>query len=39
MEGCDVVFHSAAYVAVDNIDIPLMHEINVVGPKNICEAA
>ena len=39
MEGCDVVFHSAAYVAVENIDIPLMHEINVVGTKNICQAA
>ena len=39
MEGCDAVFHSAAYVAVENINIPLMHEINVVGTKNICRAA
>ena len=39
MEGCDAVFHSAAYVAVENINTPLMHEINVVGTKNICRAA
>ena len=39
MEGSDAVFHSAAYVSVENIDIPLMHEINVVGTKNICQAA
>jgi dihydroflavonol-4-reductase len=39
MEGCDVVFHSAAYVAIENVNIPLMHEINVVGTKNICQAA
>lgn len=39
MEDCDVVFHSAAYVAVENINIPLMHEINVVGTKNMCQAA
>jgi nucleoside-diphosphate-sugar epimerase len=39
MEGCDAVFHSAAYVAVENINSPLMHEINVVGTKNICQAA
>ena len=39
MEGCDAVFHSAAYVAIENVNIPLMHEINVVGTKNICKAA
>ena len=39
MEGSDAIFHSAAYVSVENIDIPLMHEINVVGTKNICQAA
>ena len=39
MEGSDAVFHSAAYVSVENIDTPLMHEINVVGTKNICQAA
>lgn len=39
MEDCDVVFHSAAYVAVENVNIPLMNEINVVGTKNVCQAA
>ena len=39
MEGSDAIFHSAAYVSVENIDTPLMHEINVVGTKNICQAA
>ena len=39
MENCDAIFHSAAYVAVENINIPLMHEINVIGTKNICQAA
>ena len=39
MSGCDVVFHTAAYVAVENIDIPLMEKINVGGTKAMCKAA
>ena len=39
MEGCDAVFHAAAYVAVENVNIPLMHDINVVGTQNMCQAA
>ena len=39
MEDCDVVFHSAAYVAVENVNESLMHEINVIGTKNVCQAA
>ena len=39
MSGCDVVFHTAAYVAVENIDIPLMEKINVDGTKAMCKAA
>ena len=39
MSGCDVVFHTAAYVAVENVDIPLMKKINVSGTKAMCKAA
>jgi dihydroflavonol-4-reductase len=39
MSGCNVVFHTAAYVAVENIDIPLMKKINVDGTKAMCKAA
>ena len=39
MSGCDVVFHTAAYVAVENVDIPLMKKINVGGTKAMCKAA
>jgi len=39
MSGCDVVFHTAAYVAVENVDIPLMEKINVGGTKAMCKAA
>ncbi|MEA1882139.1 MAG: NAD-dependent epimerase/dehydratase family protein [Candidatus Marinimicrobia bacterium] len=39
MSGCDAAFHSAAYVAVENVDIPLMEKINVGGTKAMCDAA
>ena len=39
MSGCDFIFHTAAYVAVENIDIPLMEKINVDGTKAMCRAA
>ncbi len=39
MAGCDVVFHSAAYVAVENVDIPRMEKINVGGTEAMCRAA
>ena len=39
MSGCDAVFHSAAYIAIENINIPLMDKINVGGTKAVCDAA
>ena len=39
MNGCDAVFHLAAYVAVENINLLQMKKINVDGTKNMCEAA
>ncbi|MBT6636630.1 MAG: NAD-dependent epimerase/dehydratase family protein [Candidatus Marinimicrobia bacterium] len=39
MAGCNVVFHSAAYVAVENVDIPVMEKINVGGTEAMCQAA
>lgn len=38
LENIDVVFHSAAYVAVENVDIPLMEKININGTESICAA-
>ena len=39
MEGCEVVFHLAAYVDIENVNIPLMKKINILGTQNMCEAA
>ena len=39
MDGCDVVFHLAAYVAVEDVDIFRMKKINIEGTQNMCEAA
>ena len=39
MSGCNFVFHTAAYVAVENVNIPLMKKINVDGTKAMCKAA
>ena len=39
MDGCDVVFHLAAYVAVEDVDVVRMKKINVEGTQNMCEAA
>ncbi len=39
MEGCDVVFHSAAFVAVEKVKEDLMRKINVEGTKSIATAA
>ena len=39
MEGCNAVFHLAAYVAVEDVDLVRMKKINVEGTKNMCEAA
>ena len=39
MKGCEVVFHLAAYVGIENVNKKLMEKINIVGTKNMCEAA
>lgn len=39
MVGCDALFHTAAYVAVEQVDIGRMRRINVDGTSAICEAA
>ena len=39
MQGCYAVFHVAANVAVENIDIELMEKINIDGTKAMCRAA
>ena len=39
MQGCYAVFHVAANVAVENIDIELMEKINIDGTKAMCSAA
>ena len=39
MEGCEFVFHLAAYVGIENVNIPLMKKINILGTQNMCEAA
>lgn len=39
MEGVDVVFHAAAFVAVEKSDTTLMERINVRGPRTMCQAA
>ena len=39
MAGCDAVFHTAAYVAVENINFAKMKAINIDGTATICQAA
>ena len=39
MEGCDAVFHLAAYVAVEDVDLAQMKKINVEGTQNMWDAA
>ena len=39
MKDCDVVFHSAAFVAVEKVQEELMRKINVEGTKSIVTAA
>ena len=39
VEGCEVVFHLAAYVGIENVNRPLMKKINILGTQNMCEAA
>lgn len=39
MRGCDVVFHSAAFVAVEKANIALMEKINVGGVQSMASAA
>ncbi len=39
MEDCDVVFHSAAFVAVEKVKEDLMWKINVEGTQAVCDAA
>ena len=39
MSDCDVVFHSAAFVAVEKINEDLMFKINVQGTQSIVNAA
>ncbi len=39
MVGCDALFHTAAYVAVEHVNIEKMKAINVDGTSAICQAA
>ena len=39
MQDCYAVFHAAANVAIENIDIPLMEKINIGGTQSMCNAA
>ncbi|MEE3083798.1 MAG: NAD-dependent epimerase/dehydratase family protein [Candidatus Thermoplasmatota archaeon] len=39
MKGCDVVFHAAAFVAVEKSDTKMMEEINVGGVRSMARAA
>jgi len=39
MQGCYAVFHAAANVAIENINIPLMEKINIDGTRSMCNAA
>ena len=39
MEGCDALFHVAAFYSTRAEDGPLMYEINVVGTKNVLQIA
>ena len=39
MQDCYAVFHAAANVAIENIDIPLMEKINIDGTRSMCNAA
>ena len=39
MAGCDAVFHTAAYVAVENVNFAKMKAINIDGTGTICQAA
>ena len=39
MQDCYAVFHAAANVAIENIDIPLMEKTNIDGTRSMCNAA
>lgn len=39
MQEIDVVFHCAAFVAVEDADVDLMERINIEGTRNMCRAA
>jgi dihydroflavonol-4-reductase len=39
MDGCDTLFHVAAFYSTREEDGPLMYEVNVVGTRNILHAA
>ncbi len=39
MKDCDVMFHSAAFVAVEKVKEDLMWKINVEGTQSVCDAA
>ena len=39
MSGCDVVFHAAAHIALESVDIPIMEKINIGGTESMCRAA
>ena len=39
MDGCNVVFHAAAHVAIENINISVMERVNVGGTEAMCNAA
>jgi dihydroflavonol-4-reductase len=39
LEGCDTLFHVAAFYSTREEDGPLMYQVNVMGTKNVLEAA
>ncbi len=39
LSGCDAVFHAAAQIAIENVDVDFMHKINVEGTRSITRAA
>ena len=39
MATCDVVFHAAAVIAVEKVDIDYMKKVNIDGTRIVCNAA
>ncbi|MCX6356704.1 MAG: NAD-dependent epimerase/dehydratase family protein [Candidatus Aureabacteria bacterium] len=39
LKGCDTLFHCAAYISFDKRDFEKSYQVNVIGTKNVLEAA